>query len=131
MDSTTLPNGHSNDSETQLALSRRSFISVAVGAFTALPAALGGFCLPVFSDTAHADEGVNASPSAKIVIAKANQAGFVVVDLTNNGRKPVADASVTITSSFSRKTISGKTNSRGLFLTDITQLAAKETDENG
>lgn len=73
MDCATLPNGHSNDSQTQLAFSQRSFVSVAVGAFTALPAALGGFCLPVFSDVAHADEGVGSSPSSKTVIAKASQ----------------------------------------------------------
>ena len=73
MDSATLPNGHSNDSQTQLAFSQRSFVSVAVGAFTALPAALGGFCLPVFSDAAHADERTGSRPSAKITIAKANQ----------------------------------------------------------
>jgi dihydroorotate dehydrogenase electron transfer subunit len=49
--------------------------------------------------------------------------GVTVYDMTKNARKPVPDAKVTITSHATKKTVTVTTNSNGVAMVDITDLA--------
>ena len=107
-----------------ITVSRRSFVGLAVGALATLPAVAGGFALPFAPERAYAAEsGANV---AKIVVAKSYEAGIVVADMVDGKKVPVPDAAVTITSYHNKKKVSGKTNSSGVFMADIRELAKKE-----
>ena len=108
-----------------VALSRRSFIELSVGAIAVLPAVSGGFVSPFAAEKAYAAE--NVANATKIVIAKSYEAGFIVADMTDGKKVPVAGANVTITSQFNKKKFSGTTDSSGRLMVDIRDLAKKET----
>ena len=113
----------------QSAVSRRSFVELAVGAITMLPAVAGGFALTYAPEQAHADDSV--SPATTVVIAKPNEAGFAVVDVTDGKRVPVPGASITITSNENKKVITGKTGSNGLFVADLSKITEGKKNANG
>ena len=71
-------------------ISRRSFVELAVGTITMLPAVTGGFVLTYSPEEARAAE--SSSPVTQIVIAKPNEAGIAVADVSGNKRTPVAGA---------------------------------------
>ena len=106
-------------------ISRRAFIGAATASIVVIPAAAGGFLItPAFSSTAYADEPPNTSAGeTRLIIAKANEVGVTVYDMTKNARKPVPDAKVTITSHATKKTVTVTTNSNGVAMVDITDLA--------
>ena len=99
-----------------VALSRRSFIEVAVGTLAALPVVNGGLALSFETEKAHAIE-------TTVVTAKANEAAIVVMDMADNKQTPVAGARVVLKSSLLNKTIEGTTGDKGGVVFDITNLA--------
>lgn len=121
--------GDSPDPESESAVSRRSFIELSVGAIAALPMVAGGFALTLAPDQAHGAETSGAT--TKIIIAKANEAGLAVVDLTGKKRAPVADANVVVKSNETGKQVTGKTNKDGTLLIDLTTLTKPTKDRNG
>ncbi len=126
MDNASIVQG---ENESQLArgvaLSRRRFIELSVGTIVMLPAAPGGFLSPFEAEQAYAAE--NVANTTKIIIAKSYEAGFIVADMTDGKKVPVAGANVTITSQFNKKKLSGTTDSSGRLIVDIRDLAKKET----
>ena len=69
----------SPDHATAPALSRRSFVELAAGAHSVLPAVAVGFALTFGPERAYAAESSGAT--TKVVIAKANEAGIAVADV--------------------------------------------------
>ena len=114
-----------DNSQHEFDISRRAFIGAATGSIVVIPAAAGGFLItPTFSSKAYADEPPNTSAGeTRLIIAKANEVGVTVYDMTKNARKPVPDAKVTITSHATKKTVTVTTNSNGVAMVDITDLA--------
>ncbi len=111
------------------ALSRRSFVELTVGAITMLPAAAGGFAITLEPEQAYAADSV--SPATKIVIAKPNETGFAVADVTGGSRVPIAGAKITLTSNENKKSISGTTGEDGVWLADLSKIASPVKDANG
>lgn len=118
----------SEDSQRGSDISRRAFIGVATGSIVVIPAAAGGFLIsPKFGSIAYADETDNTSGGeTRLVIAKANQVGVTVFDMTQSVRKLISDAKVVITSHATKKSVTVTTDSKGVALVDITDLAEAE-----
>lgn len=129
---------HSSAQDANLALSRRSFV-MTVGALVALPTVAGGFAMPIWTEKAYAagdesgssSDSSNGSAETKVIVAKKNEFGIVVCDMTENKKTPVANAAVKLVSYSSNKEISGKTDAEGKVLLDISSLATLKKDELG
>ena len=118
----------SEDNQRRSDISRRAFIGAATGSIVVIPAAAGGFLIsPKFGSIAYADETDNTSGGeTRLVIAKANQVGVTVFDMTKGVRKLISDAKVVITSHATKKSVTVTTDSKGVALVDITDLAEAE-----
>ncbi len=117
------------DADAAPALSRRAFTELAIGAFAALPAVAGGFALAFKPETAH---GASASEAtAKVVIAKVNETGIAVADITDGKRLPVAGATVTVKSNENKKTVQGTTDKSGVLMVDLSKLTKPKKNKNG
>ena len=118
----------SKDENSEGAISRRVFLGAAGGSLVVIPAAAGGFLItPQFVGTAYADDAPTDAQSkageTRLVIAKSSEVGVTVYDMTSNTRKPIADAAVTVMSHATKKTKSAKTNSKGVAVIDIADMA--------
>ena len=112
------------------ALSRRSFVELAVGAITVLPAVAGGFALTLDPECAYGAE--DSKTITKIVIAKANEAGIAVADVADGKRVPVAGAKVTLTTTGKeKKVVTGTTNKDGVFMADLSEFTKPKKDKRG
>jgi len=110
-------------------VTRRSFVQLAAGAIALLPTVTGGFALMAAPERAHAAD--STSPSVEIVIAKPNEAGIAVADMSSGKRTPVPGATVIITSNENKKTITGKTGENGVFIADLSQLTKPKKNSVG
>lgn len=113
-------------------LSRRSFVEVAVGAISVLPAVAGQVLLTP-SGIAYAEESAGVSSevdggdatnakTVKIIAAKPYESSFIVTDMADGGATYVKGARVRVTSRSNNKSVEGTTNDQGLVLLDISSL---------
>ena len=119
-----------NGDDRKGAISRRVFLGAAGGSLVVIPAAAGGFLItPQFVGAAYADDAPTAAQTTvgetRLIIAKSNEVGVTVYDMTQNARKPIADAKVTITSHATKKTVAVTTDSKGVAMIDIVDLSEK------
>lgn len=120
------------DQDSELALSRRTFVS-AIGALVALPVVSGGVLMPAWADKAHAagNDSNTVEIFTKLIVVKKNEFGIVVGDVAGNKKTPVAGATVRLISLENGKRVEGVSDSEGKVLLDVSSLTALKKDENG
>lgn len=110
-------------------ISRRTFVEVAMGALTAVPAALGASFIdptPAYADTVTGEkDGGDATKAGalSVIAAKPYEASFIVADMSNGGKTRVAGARVRVTSRENKKSVEKITDERGLVQLDISELS--------
>lgn len=115
------------DSKSQRTLTRRTFFRIVTGSLMAMPAAAGGFLVPpsiAYAETlSEADGGSAEGVTERIVVVKASEVGFCVLDMADGGETKVPGAYVRISSRYNGKTVDGYTDPDGVVTLDIKHLA--------
>ena len=101
------------------AVTRRSFIRIAVGTLVSLPAVAGGVRLPFVESGPTTAEAAEAT----IITAKPTETIIVVMDVNAGANKPLQGAKVKIKSCFNGKTREGVSDEKGVVKLDIAELS--------
>lgn len=117
--------GPGQSEEKSIQVSRRSFIELAIGSITMVPAVIAA----APTGTAFAEEAAETSSgdgTTTLTVAKPSQVNVVIYDVTNDGKARVRNATVTFRSSNSKDPIVANTGSSGVVTIDIEKLADPE-----
>ena len=117
--------GPGQSEERSIQVSRRSFIQLAIGSITMVPAVIAA----APAGAAFAEEAAETSSgdgTATLTVAKPSQVNVVIYDVTSSGKARVRNAAVTIRSSNSKDPIVTNTGSSGVVTIDIEKLADPE-----
>ena len=117
------------NNESTPAVTRRSFINIAVGSLVTLPAVAGGFLVPTGPLAAYAEEAdatTDDEVKARVVVVTPYQVGFVLHDVTKTpdaAGYTVQGATIKVTSRYNKKSMQNVTDKDGIRVFDITELA--------
>lgn len=117
--------------EEGFAPSRRTFVKLAIGALASLPAVSAGvFAVPWAMRPQEALADQETDP-VRIVAVNARQLGLAVTDKADGGNKPIAGASVTLTSRYNGMTGTLTSDADGVVVFDIAGFAEPRNEDTG